>query len=183
MTCNTKNPSRAFTLLETMVAIAILLTAIVGPMSIMGDAITQMYTARDQMLAISLVQEGLEVVRQKRDSNMLARWEELGVNPDEIPRAHWYEGLSADEYRVEFASDGRVTLAPGSSLIYKNKTSGLYTQSEVNGDPTKFTRAIIIKDTEGPSDEKEVTSTVTWRTGQTDHSLTVKEYIFGINEP
>ena len=58
---------RGFTLVETLIAIAILLIAVVGPISLIGDALHKLYYAKDQMIAINLAQEGIEVVRQRRD--------------------------------------------------------------------------------------------------------------------
>ena len=59
--------NRGFTLMETLVAISILLIAVVAPMSTIGGALSFIYIARDQMIAVNFAQEGIEVVRQKRD--------------------------------------------------------------------------------------------------------------------
>ena len=60
-----------FTLLETMVAIAILLVAVTGPISIIGDSLHKLYYARDQMVAVNLAQEGIESVRTTAETSML----------------------------------------------------------------------------------------------------------------
>ena len=69
-----QHSQRGFTLLETLVAISILLIAVVGPMSIIGRSLPQSAYARDHAIAVNLAQEGIEAVRQKRDSNMLDKW-------------------------------------------------------------------------------------------------------------
>ena len=75
---------RGFTLIETLVAITILLVAIVGPMSAIGTSLSQMSISRDQIIAINLAQEGIEAIRQERDSKMIDQL--LGGSTDPL---HW----------------------------------------------------------------------------------------------
>ena len=56
-----------FTLIESLVAITILVTAILGPMTIAATGISSAIYARDQETAFFLAQEGLEYVRNVRD--------------------------------------------------------------------------------------------------------------------
>ena len=63
--------SKGFTLIETMVAISILMVAIVAPMSLAAQSLSAAYYARDQITAFYLAQEGIEVVRSVRDTNIL----------------------------------------------------------------------------------------------------------------
>lgn len=67
----TKNPKRGFTLVETMVAIAVLAVALVGPFVAIRTSLTASYIARDQLIASALAQEGMEYVRSIRDNNYL----------------------------------------------------------------------------------------------------------------
>src|SRR3954462_3848275 len=62
---------RGFTLLETMVAVSLLAVAIVAPMSLTAQSLASAYYARDEVTAFYLAQEGLEVVRNIRDNNIL----------------------------------------------------------------------------------------------------------------
>jgi type II secretory pathway pseudopilin PulG len=61
----------AFTFIETLVAISILLIALVAPMSLAQDGIRGARLAQDQIVAFYLAQEGLEMVRNIRDQNKL----------------------------------------------------------------------------------------------------------------
>jgi prepilin-type N-terminal cleavage/methylation domain-containing protein len=63
---------KGFTLLETLVAIAILLMALLGPFTIAQQSLKSAYYARDQITAYYLAQEGVEFVRAVRDQNYLA---------------------------------------------------------------------------------------------------------------
>ena len=73
---NTLHPQRGFTIVETLVAITILMIAIAGPLSIASKGLTAAVTSRDQMVATYLAQESLEVVKNVRDNNVLtgASW-------------------------------------------------------------------------------------------------------------
>lgn len=65
------HPKRGFTLVETMVAVAILAVALVGPFVAIRTSLTASYIARDQLIASSLAQEGMEYIRSIRDNNYL----------------------------------------------------------------------------------------------------------------
>ena len=66
-------PAQAgFTLIETLVAVSLLVIAIVAPMSLVAQSLTTAYYARDQVAAYSLAQEGIESVRAVRDGNILS---------------------------------------------------------------------------------------------------------------
>ncbi len=64
--------TRGFTLIETLVAVSLLVIAIVAPMSLVSQSLTSAYYARDQVAAYSLAQEGIEAVRAVRDGNILS---------------------------------------------------------------------------------------------------------------
>ena len=77
----TMQSSRAgFTLIETMVAITILTFAMAGPMFTASRAIVAAQTARDQLTAIYLAQEGIERVRAMRDNAYLAAYHTGGAD-------------------------------------------------------------------------------------------------------
>ena len=66
-------PAQAgFTLIETMVAISLLMVALVAPMSLAAQSLTAAYYARNQITAFYLAQEGIEIVRSVRDANIIA---------------------------------------------------------------------------------------------------------------
>src|SRR4051812_30812476 len=63
---------RGFTLIETLVAIALLTIAIVAPMTLTTQSLAGAYYARDQVTAFFLAQEAIESVRSIRDNNVLS---------------------------------------------------------------------------------------------------------------
>ncbi len=170
---NNKCPRSGFTIVETMVAISILMIAVVGPMSIIGDSLSQIRTARDQVIAINLAQEGIEVVRQKRDSNMLARWNET------TPTTLWSAGLAAGNYIISAPTLELISCFGCVMAVYLD-VNNFYTQGSVTT-ATQFSRVVNISDIVSAR-EKSVTSTVTWKTSVgVNKTITVSESIFGIN--
>lgn len=80
---------KAFTLVETLVAISILTIALTGPLAIIAQALRSSYFARDQITAYYLAQEAVEYIRNQRDFNGLQ-----GVN---APAAgDWLHGVATD---------------------------------------------------------------------------------------
>lgn len=61
-----------FTLVETLVAIFIMLIAIVAPMSIASQSLAAARNAQDNVISFYLAQEGIELVRNIRDNNALS---------------------------------------------------------------------------------------------------------------
>jgi prepilin-type N-terminal cleavage/methylation domain-containing protein len=74
-----QNKKNGFTLIETMVAISLLMMALVPPMSLASQSLVSAYYSRNQITAFYLAQEGIEVVRSVRDGNILAE-AESGTN-------------------------------------------------------------------------------------------------------
>ena len=66
-----KKYTQRFTLIEALVAIAILLIAVVEPLSLTANSVKNANFAKDQITSFYLAQEGIEFVRNKRDTNVL----------------------------------------------------------------------------------------------------------------
>ena len=66
------NKIRGFTVLETLVAVAIVALVIGGVVSSIRTGLLASINAKDQVTAFYLAQEAIEVIRNKRDTNILA---------------------------------------------------------------------------------------------------------------
>jgi len=150
---------KGFTLLETLFAVLIFSAALVSLMTIAGRGISASNIAREQVVAYYLAQEGLEVARNIRDSNLLQ-----GL--------YWSQGLEAcppdDPCNIEYVSGGAPGLESGDLAMYQD-ADGFFTEP---GEATQFTRAIVLE----PYQDHEylVTATVSWNAKGIDRSVVLK---------
>lgn len=152
MHTKTKNKSRGFTILETLVAISIILLAITGPIDIIAQALKASYYSRDEVTAFYLAQEAIEYARNQRDNNVL--------NPL-TPVDEWLVGVisntgggSIDCLNIVGSISNKCSLTQNSSGIYtysqcigtcpvlKKSVDGVYGSTDPNADDTNFTREI-----------------------------------------
>jgi Tfp pilus assembly protein PilV len=167
---STAHSSRGFTLIETFVAITILVTAIAGPLTLASKGLQSALLARDQLIASFLAQEGVEIVREHRDNNALAS-----------PRpADWLEGLSActspSTCTIDATTDTISACTGTCNALRLNAASGFYSYA-LSDSVTPFTRTVtIIPDANGH--EAKVRSTVSWRTSIFMRQITLEATLF-----
>lgn len=180
---------KGFTLIETLVAISILLLSIIGPMEIAARGLFSAYYARDEIAAYYLAQEGVEYVRNLRDTMYLEDFKAGTVNsPAESLNGKWVEhpslsvcfspAGSPDACTIDVLT-GAITACkenPGEGacldvtrLLKYNSETNEYSYRSVTGrnQPTKFWRTIKITQYPNQQAEQEalVTSKVEWNTG------------------
>jgi prepilin-type N-terminal cleavage/methylation domain-containing protein len=63
---------RGFTLVETLIAVAILMIAIAGPLTIANNALVAALGSRNAMIATYLAQDGMESIKNIKDSNVVS---------------------------------------------------------------------------------------------------------------
>lgn len=179
-----------FSLVETLVAISILLIVIVGPMTISMRTAKSSSYASEQIQAFFLAQEGLEMAQKLRDDLLLRNF--LPVGPLANP---WASFTSTAATANCFLSTGcglywgnvagslatPVSCASvGSCLLYRD-TNGRswFTHTSVGNVPTIFTRQIYFS---GSGDGIQVRSAVTWRTGSlvAEQRVEVDTYLYNI---
>lgn len=168
-----------FSLVETLVAITILLVVIVGPMSISSSAARSTSYASEQVIAFFLAQEGAEIAQKGRDDLLLRGFLDTSAGnyladpwSEFIDSAGFYdECFTTDGCGLELNTDATGTLRPpisctGTSCdLFFNTASNRsrYTHVAVGTEDTPFSRTIIM---EAIADRSvRVVSRVYWRTG------------------
>ncbi|MDB5265561.1 MAG: seg [Parcubacteria group bacterium] len=166
---------KGFTLVETLVAISILMVSIVGPMYSVFQAVQTTYIARDQLIATALAQEGIEYVRHHRDNNSLYNLKNPG-SP-----VSWMNGLSActgQNCMVDVIASDSVppVTCSGTCSPLDNATVAPFYYNYISGTPSRFTRTVRINTVS--ANEVVVTSTVSWINSKIPFSVTVTEHLY-----
>jgi len=165
-----------FTLIETFVAITILLICVLGPL----EAIARFYAdnayAQNQIAASFLAQDGMESAINILRNNRLQFFADhpyLDCVNEPPQEADWMGDLSQCKTggcNVDALSSAVISGCPdGGCPLYKKTTDpiGFYTSDEVDNTVTNYTRSIKVAptgDVPGQSELKAVdlTSTVIW---------------------
>lgn len=138
-----------FSLLETTVAVAILVVAVVGPLTLASTSIKSFSQAKNGLLAANLAQEGIELIRNYRASNVLRGQSWLaGMSACFSPNGCLIDAVNS-EINSCGASCPALHLAPG---------SGIYSYGA--GPPTIFTRKITLEN--ASADEVKIKTSVSW---------------------
>ncbi len=159
---------RAFTLLETLVAVAVLLMALLGPFSIAQQSLKSAYYARDQVTAFYLAQEGVEFVRAIRDQNYLAGND-------------WLEGIGATctgvPCTVDFPNFVYAACPQGAcAKVRLTETGGLFNHQ--SGEPSPFTRSVLLTMSPTNPDQVIVSVTLAWTSAGVPRVFTLQERLF-----
>ncbi len=155
--------TKAFTLIETLVAVSLLSVAIVAPMSLTTKSLAAAYYARDQIVAFHLAQEAVETVRHFRDNNILIT--ALGTPTDilaGIPLGGQFIVNTVDD-SIDSAACTGGTCPP----LQLDPTGTFYGYGPGWTD-TRLTRTVEVETVaveQGVPQEIRVTVTVSWRTG------------------
>ena len=161
------HPPRAqvgFTLVETLVAISVLLVSLAGPLTIATKGLSTSLFARDQVVAFYLAGEAVEYVRNVRDTNILNNRPWLtGLD------ACFGSGMCAVDVKNSRVDDCAGACAP---LRYDPLTD-FYSYSA--GDASPFRRTVSM--TTVNADEVSINVTVSWKTGALTKQFSIQEHI------
>lgn len=72
--------NRGFTIVETLVAISILMIAVAGPLVIASKGLRAAVYAKNQMIASYLAQESMETIKNMRDNNIALNGPDYWLN-------------------------------------------------------------------------------------------------------
>ena len=187
-----------FSLVETLVAITILLIVIIGPMTISSSAAKSTSFASEQVTAFFLAQEGAELMEKARNDLLLQNF--AGSNAD--PWADFRSTASGGVYRFcyvtvvangcNFSINQNGTLTNPTSCAGQNdcvvnldaENGSLRSKFTpgTSGSATIYSRNIRLQAVS--ANEISVTSVVTWRSGfsRENQQVVVQTSLFNIYE-
>lgn len=131
-------------LIEALIAITIIVVGLLGMYSLLARSLSLTRVVTDRYVAANLAAEGIEVVKNLIDTNVLE------LKP-------WNENMATGNYELSYNAAALVPFS-GRPLLY-NPLTGLYSY-EFGGTVTNFTRQIILERI--GSEEIKVNSLVSW---------------------
>lgn len=164
-----KTFTKGFTLVETLVAITILIIGVLGPLALAARGISDGLFAQNQLTASLLAQEAIETIINRRNSNIL-------VNPQEP-----FSGINSETSNVSIdGASGEIKLddcysdfgeGPGCFLKY---VGGHYINS--TNDTGQFFRQVSLRPGQ---DELRVDVLIIWSNKGVQKKFSLTEYVYG----
>jgi len=189
--------NQGFTLIETLIAVAIFSISIISLMSVLGNGLSDIEYAKKKTTATYLAQEGIEYLLNKRNAYVLFSsdpndWNDFVANFD--------GGTGNTKCSTSQPPDSDETGQCGFNIAIVNQTNaasvficatdasrchlyfnnGNYSTNPLNGIDSGFIRTIWA-DT-SLTDRIEIYSRVSWEQKSGTHSITMTEYLYNWTE-
>lgn len=196
-----KKKNGGFTLIETVVALAVIVAAVVGPVTLITRGLFALSFPRNKIIAANLAQEGLEAIQLIRENNIACN-----DNLNESGTWAWNHdpsgGFLGGTYGVDIQSFRALVGAPAAcasiqfprlsvscaSPLLFDASAGTY--SYQSGDPTPFSRCVTVTapiNPENPgsgmppipaADQMDVASTVAWTERGIPRSMSIQKRLY-----
>lgn len=171
---------KGFTLVETLVAIGILIIAITGAMSASQSGLSSYLNSKNQAIAVNLAQESVEMIRAYRDSNRMVAgtdWLENFASPGDP-----CEFGKTCELSVLNSTENKTCSVSGCDYIKQDPVTGYYNYA-AGSVPTVFKRSIQIfpiypAGCTTTCTEVSVLVSVTWSKGASIKQYKTRENLF-----
>ena len=162
-----------FTLLETIVALVLVVSALIGPFTLATRGVFGAKFSKNKIVALNLSQEGLELIRVMRENNVLAGADWRGLQgPCSGNCTRLQDGsYQPDVYTVANGSTPPITT--GAALLFDTSTS-LYSQT--SGTATLFTRVVTISTP--ANDQMRIVSSITWMESNIPRRVDLEETLY-----
>lgn len=170
-----------FTVIESLVAVSILVLAVIGTTSAIQSGISSYILSKNQVTAFYLAQEGFEHIRNLRDENILRGRDWLtGVAEDSSDPC--YSGGGVTKACIVNPIVGAAPIecdgGPGSCpRLRLDETLGFYGY-DLSWPETIFRREIVIRRVNGNDHEVSVTVTVNWSKGMINRQFKATNNLF-----
>ena len=168
------NASAGFTLVETLVAVSILMMSVTGPLYYASESLKAATYARDQITAFYLAQDAFEQIRKIRDDNIYGA-------------GAWSENLTGCEdvsCRVTDANGNLYKIDSGTDYFLYKSTTGFYSHKS-SDTKTLFERKVTISPNDSlqtpavwtDATEMKVTVTIIWNSRGVDRTFQAYELL------
>lgn len=154
-----KTTENGFSIIEVIVAIGVILIAFTGMLTLINRSLAFHDLAYSRLIASYLAQEGIEIVRNIRDNNILQS-------------KNWNVGLSTGTYQVQY-NDLALRNYTGEPLKL-DTVNGIYNYN--SGAITRYIREINIRTIS--SDHIVVQSIVTWKNRGGSFDVVVEDHLY-----
>lgn len=157
------NVKNGFSIAETMIAVSVLVVGLISLLLLVTSSIRHSMDARDQIIATGLAQEGVEIIRNFRDTDV-ANGRGFG------DAGSFLDGTDKPSCNIGPGSPSLINCdTTNSKKLYipsNNPNNNFYTIG-ISGTPTKFQRKIQLNygtdaDGDGKKDSLTVKSMVIW---------------------
>ncbi|MFA7302279.1 MAG: type II secretion system protein [Candidatus Paceibacterota bacterium] len=175
---------KGFTLIEALVAIAIVALAIGGPLYSASRSLVAAQLSRDRLVALYLAQEALEQARYLRDTAYLDAYKDGDTTGawNKFLTDHLVPCYTPQVCTVEPASHTLRSYDESAALpkLSVNTATGQYVQAATGEPPSPFTRTlqvVNVSSEEGGPQDKELAATTAWTFHGTPYSVTVTSHL------
>jgi prepilin-type N-terminal cleavage/methylation domain-containing protein len=166
-TINNKNRKNGFTMIEMIAALFVVSVGIMGVFSLVSQTISYINIISSRLTAIYLSQEGMEIIRNIRDSNFLKiNKGEEGNWDDNLPNDNEYYNL---DYQSQSIPDS-INNCNGNSHL---EISGGFYKCSSSGQFERKAKITKIGD-----DKIDVVIEVSWQERGRSHQVVVRESLY-----
>lgn len=164
-----KLKNKGFTVLELLASILVISIGILAAYSVTQRILAQTIDSADRITAVYLAKEGIEIVRNIRDTNWI---EDTAVPTD------WDDGLTVGDWQADYNTSGAIDDSYDSGEFLTIDGNGFYSYSGTL--PTKFKRKITITSILPASgkDGINIEVEVSWEKRGQSHNLIVQENLY-----
>ncbi len=168
-----KNKSKeAFSLIEALVAISILMIGILSAFILVIRTLANTPHIQSRLIAANLAQEGMELVRQIRDTNF-------------IDSGEFRNGLVSGTYQIDSVTR-RLDLFEKDNFLKFDNIDKIYSYQSGDKNPFYFQRKIVISDIPEKTNSFRVNVIMTWCVKRTEsqclekptYELNVEDHLY-----
>ena len=181
--------NKGFTLVETLVAISIFSLSILALMAVLTQGVSDTNYAKKKIIASYLAQEGIEYIRNMRDTFVLystngqTGWNDFKVKLDPCDAtSNGTKSCYFDDNNLNYANHSQqmalvntIFACSGSCPLLLYDGAGKYGYASL-GAASDFVRKIVM--TQVSINEIKISSTVSWTQGSGNYSMVFSESLF-----